>query len=67
LLLKNTKLQGTKPLAAGLIQTSDKGIYRIYYVLGISNLGTITKQRYINIITALEDATEMEVRVGFRP
>lgn len=46
--------------------TCDKGIYRIYYVLEFSNLATITptaEHKYI--ITALSDATEMEVRVGF--
>jgi putative alpha-1,2-mannosidase len=46
--------------------TCDKGIYRIYYVLEFSNLATITptaEHKYI--ISALSDATEMEVRVGF--
>lgn len=46
--------------------TCDKGIYRIYYVLEFSNLGTIKKiADHQYRITALEDAKEMEVRVGF--
>jgi putative alpha-1,2-mannosidase len=46
--------------------TCDKGIYRIYYFLEFSNLGSITKTGdHQYSITALQDATEMEVRVGF--
>ncbi|MGO4819017.1 glycoside hydrolase domain-containing protein [Flavobacterium sp. W22_SRS_FP1] len=46
--------------------TCDKGIYRIYYVLEFSNLTAITPSaEHKFIISALADATEMEVRVGF--
>lgn len=46
--------------------TCDKGIYRIYYVLEFSNLGTITNTtEHQYRIAALANATEMEVRVGF--
>jgi putative alpha-1,2-mannosidase len=46
--------------------TCDKGIYRIYYVLEFSNVGTITKTaNHQYHIAALADAMEMEVRVGF--
>jgi putative alpha-1,2-mannosidase len=46
--------------------TCDKGIYRVYYVLEFSNLVTITPiSEHKYIISALADATEMEVRVGF--
>lgn len=46
--------------------TCDKGIYRIYYVLEFSNLKTIkpiSEHKYI--ITALSEAKDIEVRVGF--
>ncbi|MDD2674407.1 MAG: glycoside hydrolase family 92 protein [Flavobacterium sp.] len=59
---------GTKSIS-GWIDTQttcDKGVYRIYYVLEFSNLATITKTAdHQYQIAALEDATEMEVRVGF--
>jgi putative alpha-1,2-mannosidase len=59
---------GTKSIS-GWIDTQttcDKGIYRIYYVLEFSNLATITKTAdHQYRIAALEDATEIEVRVGF--
>jgi putative alpha-1,2-mannosidase len=46
--------------------TCDKGIYRIYYVLEFSNLGTITNTtEHQYRIAALANATEIEVRVGF--
>ena len=46
--------------------TCDKGIYRIYYVLEISNLATITPiSEHKYLISGLADTTEMEVRVGF--
>ena len=59
---------GTKSIS-GWIDTQttcDKGIYRIYYTLEFSNLGTITKiADHQYRITALEGLKEMEVRVGF--
>ncbi len=46
--------------------TCDKGIYRIYYVLEFSNLGTITNTtEHQYRIAAFANATEIEVRVGF--
>ncbi|RBN49368.1 glycoside hydrolase domain-containing protein [Flavobacterium psychrolimnae] len=59
---------GTKSIS-GWIDTQttcDKGVYRIYYELEFSNLATITKTAdHQYRIAAIEDATEMEVRVGF--
>lgn len=59
---------GTKSIS-GWIDTQttcDKGIYRIYYELQFSNLAAITKTAdHQYRISVLEDATEMEVRVGF--
>ena len=59
---------GTKSIS-GWIDTQttcDKGIYRIYYILEFSNLATITKTAEHHYrIAAHDDATEMEVRVGF--
>lgn len=59
---------GTKSIS-GWIDTQttcDKGIYRIYYVLEFSNLAIITKTaEHQYRIAAVEDATEMGVRVGF--
>jgi len=59
---------GTKSIS-GWIDTQttcDKGIYRIYYILEFSNLGTITKiTDHQYRIAALADVKEMEVRVGF--
>lgn len=46
--------------------TCDKGIYRIYYVLEFSNLGTITKiADHQYRVEANADDKEMVVRVGF--
>lgn len=59
---------GTKSIS-GWIDTQttcDKGIYRIYYVLEFSNLGTITKTAdHQYRVEANADAKEMDVRVGF--
>jgi putative alpha-1,2-mannosidase len=59
---------GTKNIS-GWIDTQttcDKGIYRIYYVLEFSNLGTITKiADHQYRVEANADDKEMVVRVGF--
>ena len=59
---------GTKSIS-GWIDTQttcDKGIYRIYYVLEFSNLGTITKTAdHQYRVEANADDKEMVVRVGF--
>ena len=59
---------GTKSIS-GWIDTQttcDKGLYRIYYVLEFSNLGTITKiADHQYRVEANADDKEMVVRVGF--
>ncbi|MFV8326138.1 glycoside hydrolase domain-containing protein [Flavobacterium sp. ZS1P14] len=46
--------------------TCDKGVYRIYYALEFSNFGSVKKSAdHQYIISALKDATKMEVRIGF--